>query len=173
MADDSFRVVIDLRAHKCRALLVCGKRQETRISATADDGDSWLVHRARLLQLRYQTNQTCPFCSILRLLSRTGTCQALGCAALGATRYAAVTLRPRGPTQRTSRRSGLSRALRGRMENPQVMDYALPTSLVRVHLVHRMNTLPARLGYSGGLLRGSPGGQSGLPAQGAVRDGDL
>ena len=29
--------------------------------------------------------------------------------------------------------------------------YALPTSLVRVHLVHRMNTLPARLGYSGGL----------------------
>ena len=31
-----------------------------------------------------------------------------------------------------------------------VLRYALPTSLVGMHLVHRMNTLPARLGYSGG-----------------------
>ena len=31
-----------------------------------------------------------------------------------------------------------------------VFRYALPTSLVGMHLVHRMNTLPARLGCSGG-----------------------
>ena len=62
----------------------------------------------RLLQLRYQTNQTCPFCSTLRLPSRTGRCRAPGCSALSATRCTAVTLRPKGPRRPTSRELGLS-----------------------------------------------------------------
>ncbi len=46
-----------------------------------------------LLQLRCQTDRTCPTCSTLWLPSRTGACRAPGSVALGATRYAAVTPR--------------------------------------------------------------------------------
>ena len=45
---------------------------------------------------------------------------------------------------------GMLRAPSGFLGILFISCYALPASLVRIHLVHRMNTLPARLGYSGG-----------------------
>ena len=71
---------------------------------------------SRLLQLRYQTNQTCPFRGTLRVPSGTKPCRVPRCAALCATWYVAATLRQKGRTQSTSRQRGLSRALRGHME---------------------------------------------------------
>ena len=70
----------------------------------------------RLLQLRYQTNQTCPFRGTLRVPSGTKPCRVPCCMALCATWYVAATLRQKGRTQSTSRKSGLSGALRDHME---------------------------------------------------------
>ena len=71
---------------------------------------------SRLLQLRYQTKQTCPSRGTLRVPSRTVPCRVAGCAALCATWYVAATLRQKGRTQHASRKSGLSGALRDHTE---------------------------------------------------------
>ena len=87
---------------------------EAEIASGAPDNVVRVV--TRLLQLRYQTNQTCPFYSALRPPSRTEPRRVPGCAALCATWYVSVTLRQDGPTQRASQKGGLSRDLRDRLE---------------------------------------------------------